>query len=122
MLDFFCKDETRERLSRGSATGTARDWRYRSARNRRSSRILKGRRVVNPMRSSKTPTILELFAAFAAQLPLLTQDDLASTVEAMRASTGFRRMMVHAREQADAIGLPVELLDRPVEPAVKAAS
>ena len=73
------------------------------------------------MSPSKTPTILELFAAFAAPLPLLTQDELASTVEAMRASTGFRRMMTHAREQAEAIGLPVELLDRPADAAFKAA-
>ncbi len=70
---------------------------------------------VSPMPPAKKPTILELFAAFAAQLPLLTKDDLASTVEAMRASSGFRRMMQHAREQAEAIGLPTELLDRPID-------
>lgn len=74
------------------------------------------------MPTAKTPTALELFAAFAAQLPLLTQADLASTVDAMRASTGFRRMMQHGREQAEAIGLPIELLDRPVAPPIKAAS
>ena len=74
------------------------------------------------MPSPKTPTVLELFAAFAAQLPLLTRDDLASTVDAMRASTGFRRMMQHAREQADAIGLPTQLLEQPVEIPIKAAS
>ena len=74
------------------------------------------------MPTTKSPTVLELFAAFAAQLPLLTQADLASTVDAMRASTGFRRMMQHAREQAEAIGLPIELLDKPLDAPIKAAS
>ena len=65
-----------------------------------------------PTPPTKDPTILELFAAFAAQLPLLTRDDLVFTVDAMRGSASFRRMMQHAREQAVAIGLPPELLER----------
>ena len=54
---------------------------------------------------SLEPTTLELFAAFAAQLPLLTREDLASAVEDLRASPGWRRALVHARLQAAAIGL-----------------
>ncbi len=55
--------------------------------------------------ATNKPTVLELFAAFAAQLPLLTHEDLKFTVDAMRGSASFRRMLQHAREQALAIGL-----------------
>ncbi len=61
------------------------------------------------------PTVLELFAAFAAQLPLLTHEDLKFTVDAMRGSASFRRMLQHAREQALAIGLTPEHLDQTAE-------
>jgi hypothetical protein len=66
------------------------------------------------------PTALELFAAFAAQLPLLTRDDLASAVEDLRASPGWRRALAHARLQADAIGLKEgDLGDTPTDPAAQ---
>ena len=64
------------------------------------------------------PTALELFAAFAAQLPLLTREDLASAVDDLRASPGWRRALAHARLQADAIGLKEgDLGDVPADPA-----
>ncbi len=57
------------------------------------------------------PTRLELFAAFTAQFPLLTRDDLEAQVEAMRGSSAFTRMLAHARIQAEAIGLTEADLD-----------
>ena len=64
------------------------------------------------------PTALELFAAFAAQLPLLTREALASAVDDLRASPGWTRTLAHARLQADAIGLKEEDLgDVAADPA-----
>ncbi len=68
------------------------------------------------MKPTTEPTVLELFAAFAAQLPLLTHEDLKFTVDAMRGSASFRRMLEHAREQAVAIGLSPDQLDQPANP------
>jgi hypothetical protein len=75
------------------------------------------------MKPTTKPTVLELFAAFAAQLPLLTHEDLKFTVDAMRGSASFRRMLQHAREQAVAIGLSPDKLDQAAEtPAAAAAT
>jgi hypothetical protein len=57
------------------------------------------------------PTTFELFAAFAAQLPLLTREDLESTVADLRQRPGWQRAIVHARLQAIAIGLREDDLD-----------
>jgi hypothetical protein len=57
-------------------------------------------------------TPLELFAAYAAQLPLLTRSDLEATVDDLRQSPGWTRAIHHARRQAEAFGLvPEEALD-----------
>jgi hypothetical protein len=51
------------------------------------------------------PTALELFAAYTAQLPLLTREDLEATVDDLRQSPAWARALRHARLQAKAIGL-----------------
>jgi hypothetical protein len=56
------------------------------------------------------PTRLELFAAFTSLFPLLTRDDLEATVEAMRGTPGFTRMLANARAQAEEIGFTDEEL------------
>jgi hypothetical protein len=61
--------------------------------------------------SKATP--LELFAVFAAQLPLLTRKDLEAVLEDLRESPGWARAMSHARLQAEAIGLREELESAP---------
>ena len=54
------------------------------------------------------PTSFELFAAFAAQLPLLTREDLETTVADLRGSPAWARVLLHARTQARAMGLTDE--------------
>lgn len=51
---------------------------------------------------------LELFAVFAAQLPLLTREDLEVSVRMMRAGPGWTRTLQHARVQAAILGLALE--------------
>jgi hypothetical protein len=48
---------------------------------------------------------LELFAVFAAQLPLLTREDLEHGVRNMRSAPGWNRALSHAKLQADILGL-----------------
>ncbi len=57
------------------------------------------------MRPRSKSTALELFAAFSAQIPLLTRADLESAIDDLRASPGWARALIHARRQALAIGL-----------------
>jgi hypothetical protein len=60
----------------------------------------------NPERvTMKRASSFELFAAFAAQFPLLTRDDLESIVELERGSPSWERAVAHARQQAAALGL-----------------
>lgn len=53
------------------------------------------------------PTALELFTAFADQLPYFTREDLERTVALLRGRPGWERALEHARLQADAMGLSV---------------
>jgi len=51
------------------------------------------------------PTAFELFAAFAAQLPILSREDLANAVDDLRQTPNWPRALAHARLQACALGL-----------------
>jgi hypothetical protein len=63
----------------------------------------------------KPVTAFELFAAFAAQFPILTREELEATVLVERGGPSWARVMAHAREQAEALGLRFsqEDADRP---------